>query len=140
MLRLQVGKSTSKHSVTAHHPKLAQPGTKFWLQAGSRSRQPLRWAGKVANPSGLYPGEPTNTLNFWVPQQGNSATLGSPQQLPGSDPRKLREAAAAKDADAYKISRRAAGAGWGQPGFPAEQPEGTEGTRTGRGAPAGPER
>lgn len=50
----------------------------------------------------------------------NAGTLGSPQQLPGSDPREPLEAAAAKVAEAFKIPRRPAGAGWGQPGFPAE--------------------
>lgn len=43
------------HSVTAHNPKPAQPITKFWLQAGSRSQQPLRWAGKVGKPKCFVP-------------------------------------------------------------------------------------
>lgn len=40
--------------ITTHCPKPAQPVAKFWLQAGHRSRQVLRQAGKVVKPKWIH--------------------------------------------------------------------------------------
>lgn len=81
MPSLQVWKK-HVHPVTTYCLKPAQPVTKSWLQAGSRSRQPLRQAVKAAN------GWIRKHHHLQVFQEGKLIRLRNPQQLPGNESRK----------------------------------------------------
>lgn len=73
MLCLQVWKTTSKATSSlsqlttlSQHSPSPSSGYRQEARASSHWGELEKWE----NPSALYPSEPTNTLTFWVPQQG----------------------------------------------------------------------